>query len=455
VSSLARRLPVIALIVVAGALALLLAGGSDPYRIKMKLDSAGGLRDGSDVVSGGINIGKVKLSVDRQDNVVAELEIDADRAPLGKDATAAITAVNLLGQKRLEVERGNTSDPAPSGYVIPTSHVMTSTDLDQVVSVLDADTRARLSILINEAGAAFSGRRDDFSALLQDLPGSLIKARKLLEQVSGDTTTLGAVVESSDRLVARVTRERRDLSRMISAFAGTAEGIAPRHAELRATLARAPGALHALQGFMDDLARTTVPLGPAARDITRSAPALVDTLERVEPFRKAAEPALGSAIDLAPRLTQLAVRATPVLRQAKAPVSALADVGTEAVAVTDTLDRSTDNLLAVVENWSRAIQFRDGLSHVFRGEAVVSPETLRSLVDRLVGPAKATRAKKKAASQRADQPAARTPDKPARAPQLPTTGVPLLDDAVGKALDGVTDTVAPRGSELLDFLLTP
>jgi len=458
-TALVHRLPLVALLLVALGVAVLVAGGEDPYRIKLRLDSAGGLRDGSDVVSGGINIGKVGLGIDKHDNVIAELEIDPQRAPIGKDAKVAITAVNLLGQKRLEVQRGNTADPAPSGYVVPSRNVVTSTDLDQVVSVLDADTRARLSILVNEAGAAFSGRREDFNALLGDLPTSLVKARTLLEQVAGDTTTLGRVVEHSDRLVASVTRERRELGEVLAAFAGTAEGIAPKHDELRATLARAPRALSTLHGFMDDLRRTTVPLGPAARDITRSAPALLDTLERVEPFRAAAAPALHRATGLAPDLTQLGLRATPVLRRAQAPVRALADLGEAAVPVTDTLDRSTDNLLAVVENWSRAIQFRDGLSHVFRGEAVISPETLRSLVERLVGPAKRGRGKRRAPARDAAPRPATTPtpapDKPARLPQVPKTGVPLIDDVVGKAVDDLTTQPGLRGSGLLDHLLGP
>ena len=469
-TSLVRRLPLVALLVVTLGVALLLTGGKEPYRVKLKLDNAGGLRDGSDVVSGGINIGKVVLGIDEQDNVVAELEIDPDRAPIGKDARVAITAVNLLGQKRLEVQRGDTTDPAPSGYVVPRRNVMTSTDLDQVVAVLDADTRARLSILINEAGAAFTGRHDDFNALLGDLPTSLVKARALLDQVAGDTTTLGRVVEHSDRLVAGLTRERDDLGKAVAAFAGTTQSVAPRHEELRATLARAPRALASLEGFMDDLARTTVPLGPAARDLTRSAPALLDTLERVEPFRVAAAPALRQATGLGPALTRLGVRATPVLRRAQAPVQGLADLDAAAVPVTDTLDRSTDNLLAVVENWSRAIQFRDGLSHVFRGEAVISPETLRSFVERLLGPAKRRRSSKKApapASARPQAPAAPAPE--VRLPKAPKTGIPMLDDVVGEALDDITgavdgitgklggDSAQPglRGSELLDHLLGP
>ena len=39
----------------------------------------------------------------------------------------------------------------------------------------------------------------------------------------------------------------------------------------------------------------------------------------------------------------------------------------------DTLNGSIDNLLALLDNWAHAIQFRDGIGHVFRGEATLSP----------------------------------------------------------------------------------
>jgi hypothetical protein len=74
-----------------------------------------------------------------------------------------------------------------------------------------------------------------------------------------------------------------------------------------------------------------------------------------------------------------------VLVSANPVVGSLATFSTDLAPVSNTLNHSVDNLLAVLDNWSRAIQFRDGLSHVFRGEASITTDVVESLVNRMLG----------------------------------------------------------------------
>jgi phospholipid/cholesterol/gamma-HCH transport system substrate-binding protein len=456
-------------VVVVAALVVSSIGGDSPYRVRLELDNALGLRSGSDVTIGGIRAGTVKLHLGRDDRVVADLDLDRSVGAVGRNASAAITAVNFLGQKRVELDKGNTAVAAPSGFVIPQSRVTTSTDLDQVLNVLDAGTRARLTILINEAGGALKGRRADVSQLVQQLPHSMERATTLLNQLAGDNHTLAHLVTSSDRFVAQIAGRRKSLTRMVDVLGTTAATVAARRTALRQTLAQAPGTLVTLQHFLGDLRATTIPLGPAARDIKATAPALSATLAQVDPFTRAADPALAQATRVAPELTRLAAGATPVLRRATPTAGALARLSTALPPVTDTLNHSIDNVLAVVENWSRAIQFRDGLSHVFRGEAVVTPETLRSIINRLTRltqPAGAHSKSKLPALRPTPPPAAAAPRRDAPAVHLPSVGGTLqkLGDGVTKTLKGLTGKLpgpAPSSTppatgdvrKVLDFLL--
>jgi ABC-type transporter Mla subunit MlaD len=174
--SLISALPVVLLAAVA---AIALSGGGHPYELQLRLSNALGLRDGSKVVIGGVEVGRVHTSLAPNDKVLVKVDIGSRYAPLGRDATASVASVNLLGQKSLELDPGNRSDPAPSGYELPAARVTPSTDLDQVLNVLDDNTRARLTVLINEAGAAFTGRRWDLASVLAQLPGSLTQGTGL------------------------------------------------------------------------------------------------------------------------------------------------------------------------------------------------------------------------------------------------------------------------------------
>jgi hypothetical protein len=354
------------------------------------------------------------------------------------------------------------ADPAPSGYVIPASRVTVATDLDQVLDVLDPSTRARLAILIDEAGAAFTGRKADFSLLLQQLPHSLVDGNALLHQLVADNHTLSDLVVSSDQFVSQVATQRAALGRMIDTVGQAAVTVAQRRQGLADTLARAPATLSTLQVFLAKLKATTVPLGPAATNIVDTAPALSAALRQVQPFESAAAPALSTATTVAPSLTRLAAGATPVLVQANPVIGTLATFSNLLQPISHILNLSVDNLLAVVDNWSRAIQFRDGISHVFRGAAGFTPDALESIISRALGASSSGTAGRNAHAKgtsalrtvrSATQAGGTSQAQPAQAqPTAPGLAQRLLGAVGGTASQGAP----PQSlSSLLNYLLKP
>lgn len=434
------------------ALVVIIAGSrGSGTTVRLSLDDAAGLQNGSPVSVGGVAIGKISLKLGRGDKVLVDAHL-RDGKSVPKNARVAVTAVNFLGAKQVSFVGGDRSQPAPDGYTFASSRITTSTDLDQVFDTLDPGTRTRLAILLNEAGASVLGRRWDISHFVQEAPTTLADADALLDRLITDNHTLADLVGSSDRFVAATTGRRAALVRMIDTLGKTAETVQTRRAALRATLAKAPGTLTTLRHFLGELQRTTVPLGPAARDITRAAPALSDTLAQVDGFRTAASPTLRTAAKVAPTLTRLATGATPVLRRALAPVTSLATLADALKPVSRTLDGSADNLTAVLENWSQAIQLRDGVSHIFRGEATFSPDLLTSVLDRVNKPADKPVALRRVVQRPRDT----APLAPATAPATPTARPnPTPLDALHTATDGVGRTAQDLLKKLLPGIGAP
>jgi phospholipid/cholesterol/gamma-HCH transport system substrate-binding protein len=443
--------------VLATVLAVVLSGGPAPYVIRVKLADASGLRPRSPVMIGGVPAGTVNLRLGSGDQVIAELDINRSQAPVGRDAAVAIAAVNFLGQKEAELTRGNPSDPAPSGYTIPASRVTVSTDLDQVLGVLDPSTRARLAILIDESGAALTGRKADFSSLLEQLPPSIQDANALLGQMVADNHTLGDLVTSSDQFVSQVAGQRAQLGRMIGAAGQASVTFAARRQQLAQTLARAPGTLSTLQSFLARLQATTVPLGPAAGKIAATAPDLAATLNQVGGFQQAARPALNTATAVAPELTQLATGATPVVVHAVPVIASLSTFASALGPVSGILNHSVDNLLAVVDNWAHAIQFRDGLSHVFRGQGGFTVDTLQSIINRLLAGSSGHARRRHARPSPPTSAAPSLPSVPAVHSPVPLS-VPGLVKKLGAVVGGATPSLPPTPpalSSLLHYLVKP
>jgi phospholipid/cholesterol/gamma-HCH transport system substrate-binding protein len=370
------------LVALAAVLVIVLSGGSKPYVIKMQLADADGLRQGSPVAIGGQDVGTISMAVQHA-RVIVTMNVNPADGPVGRDATASVASVNLLGQKRIELFKGNVADPARSGYMLPAADVTVTTDLDQVLDVLAPDVRARLGILINEAGTAFAGRQADFSQMLLQLPPDFHAGEQLLNGISANNHTLADLVQSSDTFVTQLARQRTQLVHVIKVFGEASSTVAARRSELAATLAQAPPALATLQTFLTKLQATTVPLAPAARDITATAPVLTSTLAQLNPFRQAAVPTLNEATHVAPDLTRLATGATPVVQQATPVVGQLATFSQSFAPISDIVNHSVDNLVAILQNWSRAIQLRDGLSHIFRGEYGFTPQIVTSMINQL------------------------------------------------------------------------
>ena len=439
--------------------ALVLTGGEDPYVVDVRMANANGLRDGSPVTIGGVKIGKVRMEVDpARDDVIAHLEIDPDKGPVGRDVKAVIAAQNLLGQKQIELQPGDTADPAPDGYAITERRVTQATDLDRVLSVLDGNTRARLAIFVNEFGAAVTGRKADFHRILQELQPAIAQGTNLVAELADDNAQLGRALESADRFVAEATDRRGDVTRAIDRFGQAATAGAQRRAELRATLAGAPAALGTLQRLLGELERTTTPLRGAAQQVRASAQPLRGVLVQLEPFRASAAPALRTARDVAPDLTAVARRSTPVLSEARTTARLLTQVSSEDLpVVSEIVDRALDNALAVLGNWAGAIQYRDRLSHIFRGEASVGMDTVVSLLERLERGAGASRSEARASARQAaralaqrrpdaGRPAAGASAAPVSPAAAPSTAGPAKDAVRGavSGVEGFVDGVVGR-----------
>src|SRR5206468_1533220 len=153
-------------------------------------------------------------------------------APIGRNARAVVRSANLFGEKFLDIRPGDLEHPVPSGAVIPLSRTSEPVEIDDLLDVLDRNTRARLAILLNEAGAAFAGRQADFNAAINALPNTLDDTGRLVREFAADNRALGDLVGRSDQVLQTLAPQRTALGRLIETAHGAVAGFASRRAEL-------------------------------------------------------------------------------------------------------------------------------------------------------------------------------------------------------------------------------
>lgn len=450
---IARGVSLLALAVVVVVVILLLQGGSS-YGLNLEMTNANGIRPGSQVLLGGVPVGTVSsLNLGPQSLVVAHLSLNPKQVKIGQGVQASIIAANLLGEEYVSLQPGNQHQLLPSGTVLAPSKTTVPTDLDQLLDVFNASTQERLAILINEMGIAVAGRKSDVSAILRQLPLSAVAATNLLDQLVQDNHTLADTVANSNQFIARMDQQKTDLGHVIDAASGAAITAADQAGNLSQSLIDAPQALTTARRFLLNADQTSIDLTPAAAQIGASAGPLNTLLEQVKPFEQVAVPALNKTASVAPELTRLAIKGTPIVKQAVPTVVALSTIAGDATQLTHWAGLSVVDLLAAMQGWSSGLQFRDGLGHVFHAELGLSPGLVENLasfglpsLDRRA-PAKSTRS-----TARAGAPA--TSSAPAKGSgTVAGSASGIVSGAKGAATGGSGSPSPSSLTSLLNYLL--
>ncbi len=104
------------------------------------------------------DVGKVELHEGR-----ARVRLDLDREHedlVRRDATVLLRPRTGLKDMFLALDPGSRSEPAvPEGGTIRVSNTLPDVNSDEILAVLDADTRAYLKLLIGGAGKGLRGPR--------------------------------------------------------------------------------------------------------------------------------------------------------------------------------------------------------------------------------------------------------------------------------------------------------
>jgi len=366
--------------------AILILGGSDnSYIVRAELKDAGGLRKNASVKIAGVPAGKVKeVKITKRDTAIAVMRLKKNAVPIGEGASMQVRPSDLLGEHYAALEPGDVSHPLPSNSLIPMTRTGTPVELDDIINILDPDTRTRLGILINELGIGLQGRGFDLNKLLAELPPNLEQARQLLAEVNSQNQTLKQLLVNADVNTVAMNSKRNDLGTLLDEAAGGLKGIADKRRDLGRTIENAPAALRELRATLGQLRSASVSLRPFAGDLQRAAAPLNETLKTLPSFASSATPTLRTATSVAPSLTRLGKQATPTVKRLRPTAKVLAQTLGPAQNILDQLDvRGVDDILYFLENWSKGMKSRDALGHYVSAKVGFDTNTLLSAVESL------------------------------------------------------------------------
>jgi virulence factor Mce-like protein len=171
------------------------------YRVSAMFHDAAGVLANNEVFMNGTKIGRIEnvSAVGGQAKVDMVVESSAG-LPIYRDAQAQVRIKNLLGETYVEVNRG-TRDAGvmETGGTIPVERTITPVQIDEVLAVLDPQSRDRLKLLINGAGDALAKNGGN----LNDQAGTV---NTLFHQLNGPAAELKAREDQLDAIVLELQR---------------------------------------------------------------------------------------------------------------------------------------------------------------------------------------------------------------------------------------------------------
>ncbi len=318
-------------------------GGAVPlkaegYRITVPFEEATTLATESDVRISGISVGKVKsIELGDQGLAEAELEIQAEYAPLPMDTQAILRQKTLLGETYVELTPGGSGEsvtaqsegePAegtiPEGGAMPEAQVSDAVQLDEIFRAFDDKTRDSFQAWMQGQAAALRGRGDDLSLALASLDPFAEEADDALRLLDTQKLAVQRLIRDGGEVFTALSERRGQLRGLIENSNEVFTTTANRNAELAETFQIFPTFLRESRATLtrlDEFATDTDPLvqqlRPAARELSPTLIALGELSPELEAFfvglrstiaaSKPGLPALRRLLDddLRPLLTRL------------------------------------------------------------------------------------------------------------------------------------------------------
>ncbi len=328
---------VLAAVVLVVVLVASAGSGSSDGTYKIELDNAFGLVSGTQLKVAGVPAGTIESislpSACRAGDpsaCYAVVTVQVTQRGFGSfrsDAFCQSRPQSLIGEYFIDCQPGQYGKVLAPGSTIPVTHTQSTIPADLLLNVMRLPYRERLSLIINELGAAAAGRGGDLQAALQRAVPALTETDNLLALLASDSRTLQQLTVSADAVVTALANNSSGVQRFITAANNTATATASQDTNLKATLQQLPGFLEQLQPAMAQLGAAAGVYEPVLANLNRSAAQLDRLFTDLPPFSRSAIPAiksLGQASVTGQAAVQAAAPSVKLLAQFARPTPELA-----------------------------------------------------------------------------------------------------------------------------------
>ncbi|OBI75507.1 virulence factor Mce family protein [Mycobacterium sp. E740] len=199
--------------------------------------NASGLRSGQFVRASGVEVGKVSKVELINGGAQAKVDFDVNRSlPLFEGTTASVRYLNLIGDRYLELKRGDSDKRMPGGGTIPIDRTQPALDLDALIGGFRPVFRAldpqKVNSIAQSIITVFQGQGGTINDIL-DQTASLTSALADRDQAIGEVIrNLNTVLDTTVRHQAQFDQTVQDFEKLITGLNNRRDPIASSVADI-------------------------------------------------------------------------------------------------------------------------------------------------------------------------------------------------------------------------------
>jgi phospholipid/cholesterol/gamma-HCH transport system substrate-binding protein len=191
-----------------------------------EFSNGSGLRDGQFVRASGVEIGKVKKVRLIEGGKRVQVDFTVDRAvPLYQSTTAQIRYLDLIGNRYLELVRGNgegADRTLPTGGFIPLSRTSPALDLDALIGGFKPLFRALDPEKVNTIASAIITVFQGQGGTINDI---LDRTAQLTSHIAERDQAIGEVIKNLNVLLDTTVRHRNEFDQTVDNFERLITGL--------------------------------------------------------------------------------------------------------------------------------------------------------------------------------------------------------------------------------------
>jgi phospholipid/cholesterol/gamma-HCH transport system substrate-binding protein len=201
------------------------------------------------------------------------MAIDRKFLPVYKDATILLRPKTGLKDMFLELDPGTNYDPSSNddeyqdGDSIPVANTAPDTNIDQILSALDGDTRAYLRLLLTQGGQGLNGRGKDLGKLLGSLGPINRGLARINTEVAKRKENLRTLIHNMNLLFGTVGQDGEGIQQLVSASNQALGAIATQTPDVERTVSLLGPTLRTTRVALEKTGQLATVLGPSINSL--------------------------------------------------------------------------------------------------------------------------------------------------------------------------------------------